>query len=295
VKPSSPHVPSRSEFLQVRNRRLHVRHWGEEGAPQLFMLHGWGDVSASFQFVVDELQSRWHVIAPDWRGFGLSQGNRDAYWFPDYLADLDLLLEHYSPARPVNLVAHSLGGNVACLYAGIRPERVARIVNLEGTGLPRHDASEAPKRYAKWLGQLRDEAPSFRSYPDRAAFAERLKKENPRLNDDRAAFLAQHLGQEDATGGIHLAADPGHRWVNPILYRIEEAMVCWRNVTADILWVTGTESFLFKEFFAADSEDYRSRLACFSKLKEVSLPGCGHNMHHEAPQEIARLIEEFVV
>jgi pimeloyl-ACP methyl ester carboxylesterase len=43
------------------------------------MMHGWMDVGASFQFVVDALQGDWHVIAPDWRGFGLSQRSG---WIP---------------------------------------------------------------------------------------------------------------------------------------------------------------------------------------------------------------------
>jgi pimeloyl-ACP methyl ester carboxylesterase len=82
---------SRSEFLDIRGRRLHVRLWGDERAPMLFLLHGWCDVSASWQFMVDAMSSDWRVVAPDWRGFGLSQWNNDVYWFPDYVADLDAL------------------------------------------------------------------------------------------------------------------------------------------------------------------------------------------------------------
>ena len=66
-------TPSRSRFLSIRGLRYHLREWGLEGAPKLFMLHGWMDVSASFQFVVDELAADWHVIAPDWRGFGQTE------------------------------------------------------------------------------------------------------------------------------------------------------------------------------------------------------------------------------
>ena len=52
------------------------------------------DVSASFQFLVDALRGDWDVYAPDWRGYGLTDwGRSDCYWFPDYIADLDRLLE----------------------------------------------------------------------------------------------------------------------------------------------------------------------------------------------------------
>jgi pimeloyl-ACP methyl ester carboxylesterase len=283
-----------SEFVQVRGRRLHVRLWGSDSAPLLVLLHGWCDVSASWQFVVDALAKDWRVAAPDWRGFGLSEWNNDVYWFPDYIADLDALLLHYSPSEPVRLVGHSLGGNAACIYSGIRPERVAGLMNLEGLGMRRFTPDEAPGRYANWLDQLRD-TPSFRSYPDRPAFAARLQKENPRLSDEKARFLALHLGEDDGAGGIHLAADPFHRWVNPIIYRIEEAMALWRQVTAPVLWVTGADSFIFKQLFAVESADYRERIGCFRELREVMLQECGHNLHHDQPQQVAHLIEEFFV
>jgi pimeloyl-ACP methyl ester carboxylesterase len=119
---------SRSEFINVRGLRYHVRCWGDTEAPKIFMLHGLLDVSASYQFLVDELRGDWQVIAPDWRGFGLTQwAGRDSYWFPDYLADLDFLLEAFQPDAPVNLVGHSMGANVTCMYSGIRPDRVRRV------------------------------------------------------------------------------------------------------------------------------------------------------------------------
>jgi pimeloyl-ACP methyl ester carboxylesterase len=125
--------PSRSEFITVRGLRYHIRHWGSEGAPKLFMTHGWMDVSASFQFMVDCLQRDWHVIAPDWRGYGLTDRvGADTYWFPDYMGDLDVILDHYSPDEPVNLLGHSMGGNVVSVYAGVRPARIKKLINLEG-------------------------------------------------------------------------------------------------------------------------------------------------------------------
>jgi len=284
---------SRSEFLTLRGRRLHCREWGEAAAPRLFMLHGWGDASASFQFVVDALARDWHVVAPDWRGFGRSAGNGGAYWFPDYIADLDGLLEHYSGASPARLVGHSMGGNLATLYAGIRPERVAGIVNLEGFGLAPVESDLAPQRYAKWLDQVRDGEAKYRVYADAAAFAARLRHDNPRLTPARAAFLAAQL-TEAIEGGVRMAMDPCHRWVNPVLYRIEEARACWRQVRAPTLWLRGDDSAYLREYIR-DEDDYHARLACFAAARSVELAGCGHNLHHDRPEEVARLIEEFFV
>jgi pimeloyl-ACP methyl ester carboxylesterase len=128
--------PFASQFVDVRGMRHHVMTWGSEGAPLLVMLHGWMDVGASFQFLVDALARDWYVVAPDLRGFGRSEWQPQGYWFWDYVADLDVIVDRYSPRQPVRLVGHSLGGNVVMHYAGSRPERVARVVSLEGFGIP---------------------------------------------------------------------------------------------------------------------------------------------------------------
>jgi pimeloyl-ACP methyl ester carboxylesterase len=148
--------PSSSQFVTVRGLSYHVRSWGDPAAPLLFMLHGWMDVGASFQFLVDALTRDWRVLAPDWRGFGRSAWCADGYWFADYIADLDDLLEHFTPNAPARIAGHSLGGNVACIYAGVRPQRVARVVSLEGFGVPAEAPDLAPEKLEKWLDALRD-------------------------------------------------------------------------------------------------------------------------------------------
>ena len=148
----------RSEYVPIRNLQYHVQIWGEPapGKTPLVMVHGWMDVAASYQFVVDAFSQDHYVIAPDWRGYGKTpSGGADNFWFPDYLADLDFLLDHYAPATPVNLVGHSMGGNIVMLYAGVRPERIRRLVNLEGFGMPATKPSQAPGRYAKWMDELK--------------------------------------------------------------------------------------------------------------------------------------------
>jgi pimeloyl-ACP methyl ester carboxylesterase len=182
---------SRSEFHAIRGLRYHVRIWGDPAAPRLFLLHGWMDVSASFQFLVDSFAREWCAIAPDWRGFGLTEWAREGYWFPDYYADLEALLDHYQPDEPVRIIGHSMGGVIGSVYAGVRPERVARLVSLEGLGLARHSPDQAPARYGQWLGQLK-ETPAFRPYRSFDEVAARLRKNNPRLSEERAAFLARH-------------------------------------------------------------------------------------------------------
>src|SRR5258708_39693511 len=212
--------PSQSDFVSVRGVRLHARRWGNPDAPILFMLHGWMDVAASFQFVVDALGGDWQVIAPDARGFGLSdwpvaaQGGT-SYWFQDYLADLDALLDHYAPTGEANLIGHSMGANVVCLYAGVRPERVRRVVDLEGFGLPPSKASQLPRRIAGWLDEMREPL-TLRHYASLYDVAARLIKTNARLDPQRARFLAQHWSKPDGEGGYMLLADPAHKLRGPM-------------------------------------------------------------------------------
>lgn len=288
---------SRSEFITVRKLRYHVRHWGRDGAPKLFMVHGWMDVSASFQFVVDSLMSEWHVIAPDWRGFGLSEApGGDTYYFPDYLGDLDAILQHFSPDDAVNLLGHSMGGNVVCLYAGIRPERVKRLINLEGFGLPSTLADQAPARYRHWLDELRA-PPVMRGYESLKEVARRLQKTNRRLRDDRADFLAEHWAAPDAKGLWQILGDPAHKGTNPVLYRIEEALACWKEITAPVLWVEADDTEAWRWMGPKEKArlEIDRRIAHIRDCCRHTVTDAGHMLHHDQPEALAKLLEEFLL
>ena len=284
---------SESRFVQIRGLRYHVRRWPAPGAPKIMLLHGWMDVSASFQFVVDELGQDWDVYAPDWRGYGLTEwGKADCYWFPDYIADLDFLLGEIEQVKPLNLVGHSLGGNVAALYAGVRPARVARLANLEGFGMAPTRSEQAPKRYARWLEELRS-PPGFKSYEAFSELAQRLRNSNPRLSPEKAEFLARHWGREVEGEGVVLRSDPAHKIVNPVLYRYEEVRACWREVTALVLWVEAAESETL-ERLKLGADDITERRAAFRNLRYEVLADCGHMLHHDQPAALARLLERFL-
>lgn len=285
-------TPSQSHIHSIRNLRYHVRTWGDAGAPRIFLLHGWMDVSASFQFLVDCFKREWYVVAPDWRGFGLTAWARDGYWFADYYADLDALLEIYQPDSPACLVAHSMGGNVAGAYAGMRPQRVAKLISLEGFGASRTQSDDAPARYARWLDQLRD-PPLFKTYASFEDVARRLKQNNPRLADDKARFLAQHWARQTAPGVVSLLSDPKHKIVNPVLNRMEEILACWRRITASVLWVSGAQSSA-RGWRADSAAQMAERKAAFRDFREVVLEDCGHMMHHDQPQRLAAIIEQFL-
>jgi pimeloyl-ACP methyl ester carboxylesterase len=281
-----------SEFVDVRGLRYHVQRWGRPQAPKLFLLHGWMDVAASFQFLVDALIHDWCVLSPDWRGFGESGWSTGSYLFADYLADLEALLDWFAPGEPIDLAGHSLGGNVACIYAGVRPERVRAVVSLEGFGIHRAQSVEAPERYARWLDE-QAQPPRLAAYPSLERVASRLRKNNPRLTAEQAVFLARHWARGDPNGGFVLKADPRHKMKSPVLYRIEEAMACWRRVRAPVLWIEGAVSPI-RSWLGEDESGFAARMRAFGNLRHELVPGAGHMLHHDAPAPVAALIEEFL-
>lgn len=284
---------SRSEFHVVRGLRHHFRIWGNSASPKLFLLHGWMDVSASFRFLVEALAHDWHVIAPDWRGYGLSEWSRDGYWFQDYYADLDAFLDLYSACEPANIVAHSMGGNVACTYAGICPQRVKRLISLEGFGSGRSRPDMAPARYERWLKELRD-PPAFRPYASFDAVATRLQKNNPRLDIEKARFLATHIARKTDDGQVALCFDPRHKIVNPVLNRVEELIACWQRVTCPVLWVV-TKEVDMRNWRKDTPSELEQRKAAFRDFREITLEDSGHMMHHDQPQKLAVMIENFLL
>ena len=282
-----PKVPRSERQFSVRGADYCIYEWGDPDAPLLMYLHGWADTGATFQFVVDELAAEWRVVAPDWRGFGRSTANCRSYWFPDYIADLHELLNTYSPGHPVRLVGHSMGANVASLYAGTMPERVRAFVNIEGFGLMDSDPTDAPARYRSWI-ESAAAAPSFSEYADFEALAFRIRKRHPVMRVSEAMFVAREWAQKGSDGHVRLRADPLHKLPNPVLYRRAEAVACCRGIRAEVLLVVGENSEFAGHFDSAAERMY-------SDSQSAVINGAGHMLHFEAPRALAGVIEEFLL
>lgn len=295
------HRISRSAFVPIRNLNYHVRLWGKPAPDQvpLVLVHGWMDVAASYQFVVDALAHDHYIIAPDWRGYGdTACSGADNFWFADYLADLDFLLDHFAPQGPVNLVGHSLGGNVAMVYAGVRPERIRRLINLEGFGLPASRPEQAPKRYAQWfdeLKQLQRGERDLKAYDSLAGVTRRLMKTNPRLTQAKADWLAQHWARQNAQGQWEIMGSPAHKIVSAHLYQVEETLALYRCLNMPVLAVEAADNSL-ETFWKGryTLAEYHQRLQCIPQVEIATIPDAGHMLHHDQPQLLARLIERFV-
>lgn len=285
----APVRPARVMRHAIRGVDYAVHEWGERGAPLLIYLHGWGDTGATFQFTVDELQRDWHVVAPDWRGFGHSGHNSGPYWFPDYLADLDALLDAYSPAQPATLVGHSMGGNVAALYGGVFPDRLRALINIEGFGLDDRAASAAPEHFARWI--VRDkQGTRYATYGSCDELVPRILARSPSLDKSRARFIAEQWTTTGPDDVVRLRADTRHKLPNAVLYRRAEAEACWRAITAPVLLIVGADSGLRDAALT-----FQSTLdACTVAPQLAQIDGVGHMVHFEAPAKLARHIETFL-
>ena len=299
---------SRSEFVPIRGLNYHVRVWPGNNTElsKLVLVHGWMDVAASYQFMVDALSDAFAdgrtIVAPDWRGFGetpsAAAGQTDTFWFADYLADLDFLLDHYAKDQCVDLVGHSMGGNVAMMYAGIRPARIRRLVNLEGFGMPAKDPALAPARYAKWMDELktlRRGELTLKAYDQLEGVAQRLMKTNRRLPEDKAHWLASHWSRPNSAGKWEILGEAGHKVGSANLYRVEEALAIYRLITAPVLAVEATDdsmSLWWKGQYSLD--EYHERLKQVPQARVALIEDAGHMLHHDQPAELAQLIEDFL-
>jgi pimeloyl-ACP methyl ester carboxylesterase len=286
-----PLRPVQHDSLGARGLTFHLYRWPGQQPDPLILLHGWGDTGETFQFLVDALSIDRTCIAIDMRGFGRTQRPDDGYWFPDYLADLDALLDHLAPDAPVDLVGHSMGGNIAMLFAGARPKRVRRLVTLEGFGLMSTTPEQAPARYAQWLDEVK-RGSEFSVYENFEQFVSVLARRNPRTPMDRLEFIARSWSQERSDGKIELRADPKHKRVNPVLYQRDQAEACWRAIEAPLLFVLGDQSDLVKRMGGVLDEVRLRQL--FRRGTFATVKDAGHMLHHEQPAAVATLIEEFL-
>lgn len=299
-----PAHPATSRFIELRGLRHHLRVWGDPahataGAPLLVLVHGWMDVAASFQFAVDALRAQpgWQerpIVALDWRGFGQSAASgADSYWFADYLADLDFLLDQLSPGQPVDLLGHSMGGNAVMLYAGLRPQRIRRLINVEGFGMPVAEPEEAPERFAKWIDELKAPA-RLKDYPSVDAVAGRLKQNNPRLSEPFAQWLAAHWAHEE-DGRWHINADPAHKRPQPLLYRLPEVLAFFRRITAPVLFIEGDQTMYFFLFNGRyDRAEFLERSKAVPDFTLSTVTDAGHMLHHDQPEALAALVAHFL-
>ncbi len=312
-----------SFFVNVRQHKYHVLEWGNNthnaDLPLVFFLHGWMDVAASFQFIIDEIAQNYpeflqqhRCIALDWRGFGRTKSQNkvdsDSYRFLDYLGDLDALVFHFlaeqkhsikNQNQKFDLIGHSMGGNVALMYAGTRTNFVRRLVILEGLGVPDTQPSDTPTANAQWLDDLQKHQQgklSLTPYQNLSSVARRLCKSNPRLTDDKAQWLANEWAQLHRDGKWHILGDAAHKVSLGERTNASDTLALYGNITAQVQIVLASDDTLQKWWpdgrYALS--DYRKRLQHISHHQIQTIPNSGHMLHHDQPQAIAEVVVRYL-
>jgi pimeloyl-ACP methyl ester carboxylesterase len=284
--------PSSCYYISQR-LRLHYVDWGNPDAPPVLLVHGGRDHARSWDHVALALRDRFHVVAPDLRGHGDSAWAIGSnYTMVEFVYDLAQLVDVVTDGE-VTLVAHSFGGAIATAYAETFPDRVARIVNIEGFGPPPSMIAtwnETPmwEQTARWVAQMRDLASRMpRRYATIDAAAERMKKENPSLSQDQARHLTVHGVARNEDGSYSWKFDNYFRAMPPREWRPEGTREQWKRVTCPMLLVRGSKSW------ALDPRK-DGLIDVLRDGRYVELEGAGHYVHHDRLEGFVDALEEFL-
>lgn len=284
--------PTSHSFVSQR-LRLHYADWGNAGAPPLLLLHGGRDHCRSWDWAAEQLRRDWHVIAPDWRGHG------DSAWAPDgeygvngYLYDLAQLV-HQLDAAPVTIVAHSMGGSIALRYAGLYPDRVKKLVAIEGLGpSPKMIAERLQKdfgeRLREWIEAKRAAAGrNPRRYASIEDAYARMKTENAFLTDEQARHLTIH--------GVNRNEDGSYSWkFDPYLHlpwqpenQHEQMAALWGRITCPTLLMYGEKSW-------ASNPEKDGRAGHFRDARILTFADAGHWLHHDQFDRFMAEVQAFL-
>lgn len=278
-----------SRFFQSQGLRLHYVDWGNADAPPLLLVHGGADHCHSWDAVAERLRDRFHVIAPDLRGHGDSdRATGSSYSISDYVYDLHRLLGETGVARAI-FIGHSMGGMISLMFAGTFPEKVARLVVLDGMTIsPDRRTKPIHERMRDWIGEL----DAIAARPERdldslAEAAERMRARNARLSEAQALHLARHGTRRDADGLLAWKFDRYQRARAPYRLSGEDHAALWARIDCPTLLLRGDESFL---------PDPRANgsLAHFKDARARAIAGAAHWLHHDRLDEVMAEIDAFL-
>ncbi|MBI4517910.1 MAG: alpha/beta hydrolase [Deltaproteobacteria bacterium] len=279
-----------SHYFYSQRLKLHYVDWGNHRRPPLLLIHGGRDHARNWDWVAQELRHDYHLIAPDLRGHGDSQWSvGGSYAMVDYTLDVAQLLDALG-LFPITIIGHSLGGAIALQYTGTYPERVGKVVAIEGLGPPPGliRPRPAPARMLEWIAEMQALA---RRHPHRYKSLdeaiERMREANPHLSAEQARHLTIHGSYRDEDGTYLWKFDNYVRAASPYLFNMDDAVELWGQITCPVLLVRGTESW-------ASDPDQDGRAKSFKDYRAVNIERAGHWVHHDQLDVFLKHVREFL-
>ena len=271
--------------------RLHYVDWGNEGAPNLLLVHGGRDHCRNWDWVADSLRDDYHIIAPDLRGHGDSQWMiGGGYSLIDYVYDIAHLIRQ-TKIEPVTIMGHSLGGSVSLLYTGLYPGTVRKLISIEGMGAARYSPSKKeylPRSLHAWVDNLRQTSGRIpRRYATLEDAFHRMQTENPHLTSDQARHLTIHGSNQNEDGTYSWKFDNYVRIFAPIGMNREETEELYGRITCPTLLVHGEESW-------AQNPSDDGRIHAFSDVRVEGIPNAGHWCHHDQLDYFLNVVRDFL-
>lgn len=279
-----------SHYFYSQRLKLHYVDWGNHSKPPLLLIHGGRDHARNWDWVAQAMRHDYHIIAPDLRGHGDSQWSiGGSYSMVDYTLDVAQLLDAVG-LFPITIIGHSLGGAIALQYAGTYPERVKKLVAIEGLGPPPAMVldSSANERMLAWIAEMQALARRYpRRYKSLDEALERMREANPHLTPDQARHLTIHGSYRDEDGTYLWKFDNYVRARSPYLFNVKDARALWGQITCTVLLIRGTESW------ASDPEK-DGRATAFKKYQSVNIGRAGHWVHHDQLDRFLEVVGGFL-
>ncbi|HEY4124442.1 MAG TPA: alpha/beta hydrolase, partial [Rhizomicrobium sp.] len=196
---------------------------------------------------------------------------------------------------PVTIIAHSLGGSIALLYAGLFPETVKKVVSIEGLGpspnmLAKMRSTPIAERMRKWIEEKREYAGRApRRYATIEDAIARMTEENKHLTPEQARHLTIHGAIQNEDGTYSWKFDPAVRMGGgPAGLPPEEQRAIWERIATPTLLIRGTESW-------ASDPVADGRIQHFKDARLVNIEGAGHWSHHDRFEVWMETVEKFLV
>lgn len=280
------------EPLDVVVQGLRLRLWdhGGEGEAVLF-LHGYLDTGRSFDAVVASLPRRVRALCLDWRGHGQSSaaGEGGSHHLLDHLKDLDGVVELLRE-RGISLaatVAHSMGGNVALLYAGSVPEHTKRLLLVDSIGAPAEDPAAQPERLGAMLAAARRPRP-FAPVHDLDEGIARVRRANPGLSEAGARRMVAPALMQRSDGQWDFPFDPRLRGPTPVRWPEEMWLRLCERVSARVSLLRAEQGYI------DDGDPAVGRRCAALRATVTTLSGAGHHLHVEHPAWVASGLEALL-